>query len=314
MKLNDADWPLNGWQADMRAGLHLARQQGRTIVLGTIIRLSGSSPRPVGTQMLFDGAEASGYFSGGCLESDVANHAVNVQRDGNPLRLHYGTGSPWLDIRLVCGGALEIFLERITPDDSSVALLLNHAERRKPAIWQSDGLRRAVGPKRLETPVYELRFDPIWRLVVIGHDPTCLALVELARHAGFLTHIVWPNGSNTPPPWADVAYSREQPGEVLEAIGSDAWTAVVAATHDDDIDIRALVSALGASAGYVGVLGSATRKHSRVDKLRAQGVSEDQIARLHSPIGQMRCGKSPWEVAVSAMADIMQCRTWAAAR
>ncbi|WP_332820365.1 phage integrase central domain-containing protein [Sphingopyxis sp.] len=72
---------------------------------------------------------------------------------------------------------------------------------------------------------------------------------------------------------------------------------------------RGLASALGASTGYIGVLGSATRKPARIDKLRAQGVSDGQIARLHSPIGQARCGKSPWEVAVSIMAEIMQCRT-----
>lgn len=308
MKLNDADWPLSGWQADMRGGLDLARQQGRIVVLGTIIGLSGSSPRPVGTQMLFDGMATSGYFSGGCLEPDVANHALTVQRDGKPLRLHYGKGSPWIDVRLVCGGALEIFLERIAPADSGVAALLDHAERREPATWQSDGVERAVGPMRLESSVYTLQFNPVWRLVIIGHDPTCLALVALARQAGFLTHVIWPDGADTPLPWADVAYSREQPEDALAALGIDAWTAVVAATHDDDIDIQALVSALGASTGYIGVLGSATRKPARIDKMRAQGISDGQIARLHSPIGQVRCGKSPWEVAVSVMAEIMECR------
>ncbi|MDE2413122.1 MAG: XdhC family protein, partial [Sphingomonadales bacterium] len=119
MQLNDADWPTFGWIADVRPALREASRGGRSVVLATLTGQSGAAPRPIGTQMVFDGAAATGYFSGGCLEADVANHAAVVLADGAPRRLVYGEGSPWIDVRLVCGGRIEILLERIAPDDDA---------------------------------------------------------------------------------------------------------------------------------------------------------------------------------------------------
>ena len=81
--------------------------------------------------MLFDGNRAAGYFSGDCIEGDVAGHAAQVLADGMPRRLHYGTGSPWIDIRLRCGGALHILVERVMPG-SAAARSLAAMPRRGP--------------------------------------------------------------------------------------------------------------------------------------------------------------------------------------
>ena len=144
MKLKNGDWPTFGWTTDMRPAMVRARGHGHDIVLGTLTDVEGPSPRPVGTQMVLRRETATGYFSGGCLEADVANHALTVLRDGEPRRLIYGRNSPWIDIRLLCGGRLEILLERIAPDDPTVAMLQDLAEERRPAFWKSDGLSRTV--------------------------------------------------------------------------------------------------------------------------------------------------------------------------
>ena len=107
MTLLGEAWPVFGWTDDMRSVLADARRHDRTVALATIVALEGSAPRQVGTQMVFDGAQASGHFSSGCIEADIANHAAAVVRSGEPALLRYGRNSPWIDIRLVCGAGME---------------------------------------------------------------------------------------------------------------------------------------------------------------------------------------------------------------
>src|SRR5438445_7174087 len=127
---------------DVRPTLHEVRQAGLACTLATLIAVEGGGPRPVGTQMVFAPGYVSGYFSGGCVESDVADHAYACLADGEPRTLVYGEGSPWPDIRLLCGARIEIFLERVAPDDAALGeLLAAHAERR-PVVWVSDGVTR----------------------------------------------------------------------------------------------------------------------------------------------------------------------------
>jgi xanthine dehydrogenase accessory factor len=90
----------------------------------------------------------------------------------------------------------------------------------------------------------------------------------------------------------------------MAAIGLDPWTAVAAATHDADLDHAALMTALPSTAFYVGALGARRRRDDRLAALAASGVTEAQIARLHTPIGLELGGKAPWEVAIAVLAEI----------
>ena len=132
--LHGADWPLFGWQDDIRPALAAAMAAGRPAVLATLVKVEGSAPRGPGAQMLFDGADACGYFSGDCIEADVARHAAEVLADGQPRRLHYGMGSPWIDIRLRCGGALHLLVERIAPGSAASRDLLDHTQARRQCL------------------------------------------------------------------------------------------------------------------------------------------------------------------------------------
>ena len=302
------DWPLFGFGDDARPALRLARQGGEPLALATIVALDGGGPRPVGTQMTITASAVSGFLSGGCLEGDVVVHAAAVLADGAPRRLVYGEGSPWPDIRLLCGARIEVLLERLTPDDAATATLLDLTDARRPALWLSDGTRRACGS--VETPpeswqgAFARRHDPVCRLIVLGSDPTALAIAALGSQAGCETTLVRPRGPSEPPPLPGVAYSRAEPAEALEAIGLDPWTAVAVATHDAELDHAALARALPSSAFYVGALGARRRLPDRQAWLASAGLTEADIARLRAPIGLDIGGKAPWEVAIAVMAEI----------
>ncbi|HEX5377407.1 MAG TPA: XdhC family protein, partial [Phenylobacterium sp.] len=102
---------------------------------------------------------------------------------------------------------------------------------------------------------------------------------------------------------------RDEPKAALEAIGCDAWTAIAIATHNIDTDREALAAALPSQAGYVGLLGARKRLPERLAPLRAAGVPEATLMRVHAPIGLDIGGKAPWEVAVSVIGEIMALRS-----
>jgi xanthine dehydrogenase accessory factor len=303
------EWPLFGFVDDLRPALRAALASGKSAVLATIAGLGGGGPRPIGAQMVFGEGVTAGFLSGGCIEADVALHAQATFDDGQARRLIYGEGSPWPDIRLLCGVRMEVLVERIGPDDAATAELLALMDQRRPAVWLSDGERRACGsldaPPRSWQGALRLVHDPVWRLAVVGSDPTALAIASLGTQAGFDTTLIRPKGPLTPPPLPGVAYSRRSVGDALRAVGLDAWTAVAIATHETETDHEALIAALPSPAPYVGLLGARRRITERVDRLTACGVTDAQLARMKAPIGLDLGGKSPWEIAVAVIGEVV---------
>jgi xanthine dehydrogenase accessory factor len=317
MALELPQWPLFGLEDDVRPALRVAAAAGEPSALVTLYALGGGGPRPLGAQMLFTETAACGFLSGGCVEADVALHAAETLADGQPRHLVYGEGSPWPDIRLLCGARMELLVERVPADDPAAAKLLALTNSRQPARWRSNGVERSVEPidagdrsrsgcsLRRRPFRIERGYDPVQRLVVIGGDPTALATAQLGAQAGFETTLVRPKGPAEPPPLGGFAYSRAEPAEAFEAVGLDHWTAVAVATHDWDIDQAALVAALPSAASYVGVLGARRRLPERLARLRAAGVDGSALQRLKGPIGLDLGGKAPWEVAVAVIGEII---------
>ncbi len=311
------DWPTYGLDDDQRPALRAALAGGQAAALATIAALGDGGPRPVGTQMVFaaDGT-LSGFMSGGCVEGDVALHARAVLADGAPRRLVYGEGSPWPDIRLLCGARIEILVERIAADEPAAAMLFTLQEERRPAVWITDGLQRLCVPAGDAPPAWPgaltRRHDPVWRLAVVGGDPTALAIATLGVQAGFETTLIRPLGPEAPPPIPGLAYSRAEPGHTLAALGLDAWSAVAIAGHDLQNDHAALIAALPSPAPYVGLLGARRRLPERLADLRAAGISEQSLEKLRAPIGLDLGGKAPWEVAVATIGEVVA--MWHSAR
>jgi xanthine dehydrogenase accessory factor len=304
------EWPTFGLTDDVRPSLRQAKEAGQACVLATLISVDGGGPRPEGTQMVFAPGITAGYFSGGCVESDVADHAFACLEDGEPRVLVYGEGSPWPDIRLLCGARIEIFLERVDPHDATLVELLTAQTERRPAVWVSDGHVRECGPDVEPWPKARVvrRHDPVPRLIVVGADPTALAIAQLGAQSELETTLVRPKGPAAPPPIPGVSYRRDEPAEAFAAIGVDAWTAIAIATHDLETDRAALRAALPSPATYVGLLGARRRIADRLAPLRAEGWTEAAFAKLRAPIGLDIGGKAPWEVAVSVIGEIMALR------
>lgn len=289
---------------DMRPRLFALARQGQAFALATIIAADGG-PRPVGSQMVVTGEEAWGFLSGGCIERDVALHGRAVLASGEPEVLVYGRGSPFIDIRLPCGGRLEVLVERVEPDEPALATLQALTEARREAWWASSGRERWCEP---QAPGVLHRFvhlyRPRQRLVVIGCDPFALAIAGLGVRIGWETIVLAPFGPAAAPPVA-ARYDRRPVHLSLPALEPDRWTAIAVATHDVAEDEVALVPALASAAGYVGALGSRRKADERAERLRRAGLTDAAIARLHAPIGMAIGASNPWEVAVAVAAQII---------
>ena len=323
-----------GWSDDIRGPLSAAVARDTPCVLATLHAVVGGSPRPAGSQMLIVEDELHGFLSGGCIEGDVTAHARETLRSGTPQRLVYGDGGPFADIRLVCGGRVDILLERLERRDDAVQRLLDAFKARRPALWASDGLTRLCRPEGLDVSPYGLRpvdqamarlaaapqvvctsldggravavrYLPARRLVVVGHDPTALAIAALGVQSGFETHLVRPKGPLVGPPLPDIVYHRGDVPSAFAEIGLDSWTYVAVATHEVELDEVALAEALPSPATYVGVLGARRRLPERLEKLRSRGLSTESLSRLHAPIGLDIGGKAPFEIAISVLGEIM---------
>ena len=302
-----SDWYPAGLEDDMRPRLFAAAGRGEPIALVTIIAAEGGGPRGVGAQMAVTATDAGGFLSGGCIEADVVLHARATLEDGQPRNIVYGRGSPFVDTRLPCGGRLDLLVERLGPDDPALAGLRRAEADRRPVVYVSDGQTRSV--QAMDAASEGGRpYRPSQRLIVVGSDPFALAIAGLGLAEGWAVDLVRPKGPETPPP-LKLGYHRGDTVETFDALRPDPWTAVAIATHDPDLDHEALVCALRSTAGYVGVLGARRRLPERLERLRAAGVTESDLERLKAPIGLAIGARSPTEVAVSVIAEIIRTRS-----
>jgi len=311
-----SDWPAFGVADDVRPALAEILAQREPGALATLVRVDGPSPRPVGSQMAIaaDG-RASGHVSGGCVEGSVAIVGREVAESGKPRLVVFGRGSPFVDVQLICGARIEVFIERASADDATLhAVLQARAARRsivRSVTYEGEASTRAATDADAlagaddETRTMFRRYDPPTRLVVLGHDPVALALASLANAAGIESVIARAKG---PPsgPANGARYLSMAPVEAFDTLKLDRWTAIVTTTHDLNDDHEALEAALPSDAFYVGALGSRLRVADRVAKLEKAGVAWDAIKRLRAPVGMDIGAATPMEIALSILADIVR--------
>lgn len=302
-----SDWYSAGLEDDMRPRMFLAADRGQPFALVTITAAEGGGPRGPGAQMVVTADDMGGFLSGGCIEADVAVHARQALSAGQPRRLVYGRGSPFVDTRLPCGGRLELLIEPVFPDDPTLTALRVARDERRLVTLISDGRDRHVVDGSAEHRDRLRLYAPVQRLVVIGSDAFALAMAAAGQAQGWQVTLVRPKGPEEPPPLS-VDYRRDDPPKALEALKPDRWTAVAIATHDADLDHTAVRAAFAFDTGYVGVLGSRRRLPERLARLSEDGVSPQDLDRLHAPIGLKIAARSPLEVAVAVVGDIIGSR------
>jgi xanthine dehydrogenase accessory factor len=276
--------------------------EGKPFALATVVHAQGSAPRPSGSAMAVraDGLLA-GSVSGGCVEGAVAEAAQRVMRTGRPELLEFGpeTEAVLFEVGLSCGGQIRVLVEP-APSDGSLQPFLHRVGTGQKA------------ERLLELPEggsFELRVPAAPRLIVVGAVHISVALVSLAKELGFRTVVVDPRtafavSERFPVPPDELHCAWPEP--TLEKLRPGPGDAVVALSHDPKLDDPALIWALRAGVGYVGALGSARTQDRKRAALREGGLSEDEIARVHGPVGLDIGAATPEEIALSILAEIVR--------
>ena len=307
--------------------------EGESVALATVVSTWGSSPVPVGGQMAIarDG-RFQGSVSGGCIENDIIAEAGTVLAGGRPATLQFGVSNEtaW-QVGLPCGGQIRIFLEGLHDEGGRAFLdrVLQASDSRQPLLVRTrleDGHReifegRGDLPEDLAQRLAERRSGlaeapegevflhalvPPARIVVVGANHIAQVLCELAKLTGYDVAVVDPRTAYTSDTrFPGVRVFEEWPQDVLPRLGLDPYTAVVALTHSANIDDEALKAALRAPCAYVGALGSKRNHAKRTERLLGAGFTPADLARIRAPIGLDIGARTPQEIALSIMAEIV---------
>jgi xanthine dehydrogenase accessory factor len=298
------------------------RREGHHAILATVVRTWGSSPRPLGSMMaLREDGRTVGSVSGGCVEDDLirtysAVGGAAVGRPGWPAHLvRYGvTADEAHRFGLPCGGTLELLLEA-DPEQRHLEAIVSHLDA-------GQLVRRAVnvesGEARIEAAEVpgEMRFSgtemshvlgPGYRMLLIGAGALAEYLATMALFNGFMVTVCDPRPENAGN-WSvpGVSHTREMPDDAVLTFRPDSRSAIVALSHDPKLDDLALLEALHSPAFYVGAIGSRRNSETRRARLIEYfNETEESLRRLRGPVGIYIGSKTPAEIAVSIMAEIL---------
>lgn len=313
------------------------------VALATVVSTWGSAPRPKGSLLVVRGDGAfAGSVSGGCIEGAVVTEAHDVIAGGTPKLMEFGvTDEQAWDVGLACGGRISVLVEPAGKDKRALLKRLNRARakgedaalavRVKDGVWRlfAKGEPAAQGFwKGVETiarealsreeprlaghkgeQVFVNVFPAPYRLYLIGAVHISQALAPLAAAAGYRVSVIDPRGAFTEregfagvtliEDWPDDALAKERPGR---------HAAVVTLTHDPKLDDAALKIALKSDAFYIGSLGSSRTHAKRLERLAGMGFSKKQLARIRGPVGLRIGAKTPFEIALSILAELTMAR------
>ncbi|UJW81771.1 XdhC family protein [Hydrogenophaga sp. SL48] len=294
---------------------------GLPVLLVTVTRTWGSSPRPPGSLMAINGrGETVGSVSGGCIEDDLIRRVREEGLDavcaqGRPATLRYGISADQAHrFGLPCGGTVELVLEPVAAHSQLALLLQANLERRSTqrrldlrsgAVELQPGRRDGV--PELSDDALVTHFGPRHRLILIGAGDLSRFLSQMALSLNFEVIVCDPREEQRAS-WSldGVTLSHEMPDDLVLRLQPDARTAVVALTHDPKLDDLALIDALQSEAFYVGAIGSRRHTALRRERLREHfGLGEAELDALHGPAGLYIGSKTPAEIALSIMAEVV---------
>jgi xanthine dehydrogenase accessory factor len=308
--------------------LHNWRNAGQHALLATVVRTWGSSPRPVGSIMgLCQTGAVVGSISGGCVEDDLlarytsadAPDALRPAPGGAPRLVKYGvTADEAHRFGLPCGGTLELLLE-FDPDAAQLAELVRALEAgrlMRRSVHLADG-RVTLAPAQTHTDMpagltltggeMVNTFGPGWRMLIIGAGQMSEYLATMAQFSGFAVTVCDPR-EQVRGAWqvAGVRVVADMPDDAVTAFAPDRRACVIALTHDPKLDDLALLQALDSQAFYVGAIGSRRNSAARRQRMMEHfACTQEQLARLRGPAGLHIGSKTPPEIAVSIMAEVL---------
>ena len=311
---------------------------GQKIVLATVTRTWGSAPRPAGSQMVVRGDGAfSGSVSGGCVENAVIEAAQSAIEDGHIRNLEFGVSDEeaWA-VGLACGGTIEVHIVPVVTEEqkqilgnlelaikkSRAAVL---ASDLKSGVWQliyldaenagpfATAARDAArsdksGVAEIEGKNWFLTVaNPPLDLAIIGAVHIAQPLSEMASRAGYDVRVIDPRTHfASAERFPGIALNHNWPDDAFAAKQLGARSAIVALTHDPKFDDPALSAALRSPAFYIGALGSKKSHARRLERLKDAGFTDEDLERIHGPVGLAIGARSPAEIAISILAEITQ--------
>ena len=294
--------------------------QGQRVATATVVATERSAPRDPGAVLaVSETGEIAGSVTGGCVEPAVYEEARAVLAGGVPRLLTYGIADEdAFEVGLSCGGTVHIFVDLLEPNllrelaeaieaERPVGLAVavtgpKIGEKQLVAYTGETGLVEADGEK-----VFVASFAPPPRMYVFGAVDYAAAVARAGRFLGYRVTVCDARARFvTPERFPDVdELVVEWPDRFLAQAPVDDRTAIVVLTHDHKFDIPLLQVALRTPAVYVGAMGSRTTTDERAERLRAAGLTEQELGRLHAPIGLPIGARTPEEVAVAIVAELV---------
>jgi xanthine dehydrogenase accessory factor len=266
--------------------------RGEPVALVTVVAVTGSSVRSAGAHMaVAAGGDYVGSLSGGCFEGAVVAEAQAAIAAGEPRLLHYGAGSPLIDIRLPCGGAVHLLICPV--DDARLCNgILDGFTRREAVEFE------LVGPQRRR---FRIRHAPPLRLAIFGFGAATSVLARLARTMGADVG-VWSPDAQICAEFGNQATLLRTASETIDLRGDD-WTAIAMLFHDHDWEAPLLKQLLHLKSLSVAAMGSRATHAARLAGLEEQGVSPQDCSRIKCPIGLIHASRDPDTLALSAFVD-----------
>jgi xanthine dehydrogenase accessory factor len=309
-EVDDILTPLSIWLKDKRK-----------IALATVISTWGSSPRPVGGQMAIDqNGEIIGSVSGGCIEGAVITEGIKSLSDGKTRVKDYGISNDmaW-EVGLACGGELKVLIQPLQIEDKIIFSIVERIRKReviKLKINTKSGLRtidKSISQQSSSFNQLMNEFihiiDPKPRLFIIGAVHIAQELVKLATIADFEITLIDPRDHfATKKRFPNCQIINDWPDNALSKFKFDKATHLVTLTHDPKIDDPALIYSLKKNIGYVGSLGSKKTHQKRCERLSLLGFNQNDLNKIHGPIGLDIKAKNPAEIAISILGEIIQFR------
>ena len=294
-------------------------EQGYELVMVTVLKTWGSSPRPIGSLMVMrqDGV-ISGSVSGGCVEEDLAQRFRNHQlSEDYPTTINYGINREEVTrFGLPCGGRLELLVEYLDNKEQLQPLLdailkqqliaryvdlqtgkisLEQAQAEQDFVYTNTHVRKVFGPQ--------------WNILLIGAGQLPLYVSQMAMMLGYHVIVCDPREEYANSWQVDgTELTTMMPDDSVQRYAQQPRSIVIALTHDPKLDDMALLDALVSPAFYVGAIGSQRNCEARRKRLKQLGISSANLQRLHAPVGLSIGSHTPPEIAISIMAEITQQR------
>lgn len=294
---------------------------GKPVWLCTVLSTFGSAPRGPGAMLVaLDDGEHRGSLSGGCVEEDFLERLANRQfRPVNQV-VRYGEGGLAPTLALPCGGVLDVLVEHFAPGKeqdlhlAEVEKALSGRERVTRRIQLNASLRDLTAAQRGQPRVERngdevlVRMGAVYRLLLAGLSPVAEYCASFAVALGYEVILCDPRTEVLAEFAMDgVEVRNVLPSVFIEEGGCHAWTAVVALTHDPRLDDLTMLEAVRSDSFYIGAMGSRRTSAKRMERLaRIGGLDERALARIHAPIGLNLGSKTPAEIAMAVMADVLR--------